>query len=79
MIENFMRERLGVRAPVTHRWAASVGFTADGLPFAGPVRKGVWAAGGYNGTGNVVGSICGRGIAQLAVSGRSPLLEVLKE
>jgi gamma-glutamylputrescine oxidase len=77
MIENFMRERLGVRAQVTHRWAASVGYTADGLPFAGPVRDGVWAAGGYNGTGNVVGSICGRGIAQLAVAGRSPLLEVL--
>lgn len=79
MIEEFLRARLGVKAAVTHRWAASVGYTADGLPFAGPVREGVWAAGGYNGTGNVVGSICGRGIAQLAVDGRSPLLEVFGE
>jgi gamma-glutamylputrescine oxidase len=75
MIEEFLRDRLGVKAAVTHRWAASVGYTADGLPFAGPVRDNVWAAGGYNGTGNVVGSISGRGIAQLAVDGRSPLLE----
>ena len=79
MIEEFLRERLGVTAAVTHRWAASVGYTADGLPFAGPVRDNVWAAGGYNGTGNVVGSICGRGIAQLAVDGRSPLLEAFGE
>ena len=78
MIEGFMRARLGVKAPVTHRWAASVGYTDDGLPFAGPVRAHVWAASGYNGTGNVVGTLCGRGIAQLALDGNSPLLDVLR-
>ena len=79
MIEQFLRKHLAVNAPVTHRWAASVGYTGNGIPFAGPVRPGLWAAGGYNGTGNVVGLICGRGIAQLAVDGQSPLLETFAE
>ena len=79
MIEEFLRTRLKVKAPVSHRWAASVGYTENGLPFAGKVRAHVWAAGGYNGTGNVVGSLCGRGIAQLALNGKSPILEVFRD
>ena len=66
-LERFLRERLGIREPVTHRWAASVGFTDDGLPFVGEVRPGVWAAGGYCGTGNVIGALCGRQIACAAL------------
>lgn len=66
-LERFLRERLRVTAPVTHRWAASVGYTADGLPWLGEVRPGVWAAGGYCGTGNVVGALCGRQAAALAL------------
>jgi len=66
-IERFLRERLRVTAPVTHRWAASVGYTDDGLPYVGEVRPGVWAAGGYCGTGNVVGALCARAIALAAI------------
>jgi gamma-glutamylputrescine oxidase len=66
-LERFLREDLGVQAPVTHRWAASVGFTRDALPYLGEVRPGVWAAGGYCGTGNVVGALCGRQLAALAL------------
>ncbi len=66
-LEGFLRECLGVSAPVTHRWAASVGYTADALPFLGEVRQGVWAVGGYNGTGNVVGALCARQAAALAL------------
>ena len=66
-LDRFLRERLGVTARVTHRWAASVGYTSDGLPFLGQVRPGVWAAGGYCGTGNVVGALCGRQAAALAL------------
>lgn len=66
-LERFLRERLGVHAPITHRWAASVGYTADALPFLGEVRQGVWAIGGYSGTGNVVGALCGRQAAALAL------------
>ncbi|HUR13970.1 MAG TPA: FAD-binding oxidoreductase [Mycobacteriales bacterium] len=66
-LDRFLREHLGVDAPVTHRWAASVGYTADGLPFLGEVRHGVWAAGGYCGTGNVVGALCARQAASAAL------------
>jgi glycine/D-amino acid oxidase-like deaminating enzyme len=66
-LEVLLRDRIRVQAPVTHRWAASVGYTDDGLPFLGEVRPGVWAAGGYCGTGNVVGALCGRQAAALAL------------
>ncbi len=73
-IESFVRNHLGVHQPITHRWAASVGFTDGVLPYVGEVRPGVWAAGGYNGTGNVIGAICGRGLAELARRRRSLIL-----
>ena len=73
-LEQCLRERVRTRAPITHRWAASVSYTPDGLPVVEQVRPGVWATGAYNGTGNVVGALCGRAVAQLAVSGRTELL-----
>jgi glycine/D-amino acid oxidase-like deaminating enzyme len=66
-LERFLRDHLGVTAPITHRWAASVGFTDDHLPFLGEVRPGVWACGGYSGTGNVVGALCARQLAHAAL------------
>jgi glycine/D-amino acid oxidase-like deaminating enzyme len=45
---------------VTHRWAAPVGFTADGRPLCIEVADGVVAIGGYNGTGNLVGPVAAR-------------------
>ncbi len=72
LLESHLRERLGVRAPVTHRWAGVVGYTPDGLPIFEQVRPGVWAIGGYSGTGNVVGAICGRAAAAMVVRGSSP-------
>jgi glycine/D-amino acid oxidase-like deaminating enzyme len=71
-LESLLRGRLGVTAPVTHRWAASVGYTRDGLPFCGEVRERIWAAGGYSGTGNVVGALCGRATAARALGEDSP-------
>lgn len=71
-LDTLLRGRLGVRAPVTHRWGASVGYTDHGLPFLGQVRDRVWAAGGYCGTGNVVGALCGRAAAARAVGRDSP-------
>jgi gamma-glutamylputrescine oxidase len=76
-LEQFLRERIGVRAPVTHRWAASVGYTQTGLPLLEEVRDGVWAAGGYSGTGNVIGALCGRAAAELALTGASALADAL--
>jgi glycine/D-amino acid oxidase-like deaminating enzyme len=74
-LERFLRERIGVRAPVTHRWAGCVGFTATGLPLLEEVRDGVWVAGGYSGTGNVIGALCGRAAAELALAGASELAD----
>ncbi len=50
---------------VTHRWAASVGFTADGRPLCTQVDDGVVAVGGYNGTGNLVGPVAARAAVAL--------------
>lgn len=66
LLEEFLRGHLRVRAPVTHRWAASVAYTADGLPVLEQVRGKVWAVGGYNGTGNIVGALCARAAARRA-------------
>jgi glycine/D-amino acid oxidase-like deaminating enzyme len=71
-LERLLRTRLGVTAPVTHRWAASVGYTRTGLPYLGQAREGVWAAGGYCGTGNVVGALCGRAAAARALGQEHP-------
>jgi glycine/D-amino acid oxidase-like deaminating enzyme len=73
MIERFLRDSLGESEPITHRWAASVGDTEDGIPYLGEAAPGVWACGGYSGTGNVIGAICGRAAAQLALHGTSEL------
>jgi glycine/D-amino acid oxidase-like deaminating enzyme len=66
LLEKFLREKLRVRAPVTHRWAASVAYTEDGLPVLEELRDKVWAVGAYNGTGNIVGALSARAAARLA-------------
>jgi gamma-glutamylputrescine oxidase len=73
-LEQQLRERLGVSAPITHRWAASVGYTADGLPIAERVRPNVVAIGGYCGTGNVVGALLGRAAARATATGEDQIL-----
>jgi gamma-glutamylputrescine oxidase len=61
-LERFLREELRVSAPITHRWAAAVGYTCSGEPISREVRPRVWAIGGYNGTGNLIGAIHGRSV-----------------
>jgi glycine/D-amino acid oxidase-like deaminating enzyme len=69
MLEAFVREHLGVFAPITHRWSACAGYSDTGLPVLEEARDGVWAIGGYSGTGNVIGALCGRAIVALAIDG----------
>jgi gamma-glutamylputrescine oxidase len=57
---------------VTHRWAASVGFTGDDRPLCTLVDDGVVAVGGYNGTGNLVGPVTARAAVALALEGTPP-------
>lgn len=62
---------------VTHRWAASAGYTPDGralvVPIGEPSQDGrVVACGGYSGSGNLVGPIAARAAVALAVDGTAP-------
>jgi glycine/D-amino acid oxidase-like deaminating enzyme len=59
-IDTVARRMSGGEVSVTHRWAASVGFTSDGRPLSTEVEPGVMAIGGYNGTGNLVGPVAAR-------------------
>ena len=77
LLEKFLRQHLKVTAPVTHRWAASVGYTPDGLPVLDEVRPKTWAVGGYNGTGNIVGALSARAAARLACGQASPWAEAI--
>jgi glycine/D-amino acid oxidase-like deaminating enzyme len=76
-LEARLRAAVRTAAPVTHRWAAIVTYTDDALPIAEEVRPGVHAAGAYNGTGNVVGVLCGRGLARRALGHVDPWLDLL--
>ncbi len=77
-LTSLLRERLGVHAPVTHRWAASVGYTGNGMPVLEQPRPGVWAIGGYSGTGNVIGALCARAVAELITGEATELAELLR-
>lgn len=76
LLEDFLRTHLQVAAPITHRWAASVAFSATPLPVVEEVRPGVWAVGAYSGTGNVVGALCARAVARRIVAGRDEVAEL---
>jgi gamma-glutamylputrescine oxidase len=77
-IARWLREDIGVDAPVTHRWTGTVGYSEQRRPFVGPVpgRPGLWVAGGYSGTGNVPGFLAGMCLADMiaGVAGE-PLFE----
>ncbi|HEY0389979.1 MAG TPA: FAD-dependent oxidoreductase [Gaiellales bacterium] len=78
-LDRFLTGQLGLRdAPVTHRWAGIMGFSADLLPLAGelPGDDGLYVAGGYSGVGNVLGHLCGRLIADLIATGAHPLADL---
>lgn len=62
----------GAPVPVTHRWAASVGYTSDGRALCVEVADGVIAIGGYNGTGNLVGPVAARAAVALVLDGTAP-------
>ena len=50
-------------APVSHRWAGSMGFTPDGQPLIGPLRPGLWVAAGCTGHGMPFATEAGRQLA----------------
>jgi glycine/D-amino acid oxidase-like deaminating enzyme len=75
-LEAWARAAFGTSAPVTHRWAGRVSYTASKLSVCGQVGD-VWVAGAYSGMGNVLGVLAGRGIARAALSGDRDLVDAL--
>lgn len=71
-IERVAARFAGDPVVVSHRWAASVGYTEDGRPVVTEARPGVVACGGYNGTGNLVGPIAARAAVALGLDGTAP-------
>lgn len=71
-VETVAARMVGGSIAVTHRWAASVGFTADGRALCTEVDEGVVAIGGYSGTGNLVGPVAARAAVALALDGTPP-------
>lgn len=73
-LERYAGDELGLRAPVTHRWVGIVGYSDDGRPYAGavPGQPGLYALGGYSGTGNLIGFLAGQAVADLVATGSSP-------
>lgn len=78
LLETFLRSTLKVQATITHRWAANVSYTENALSIAEEVRQNVWAIGGYCGTGNAVGALCGRTLAAFISTGKSEVWSCLK-
>lgn len=71
-IERVARSLAGRAVGVTHRWAASVGYTPDGRPLCVEMAPRVVACGGYSGTGNLVGPVTARAAVALALDGTPP-------
>jgi glycine/D-amino acid oxidase-like deaminating enzyme len=71
-IEGLLPRFAGATPAVTHRWAASVGYTEDERPVVTEVHPGVVACGGYCGTGNLVGPVAARAAVALALDRTRP-------
>ena len=71
-IEGQAYRLVGRPVTVTHRWAATAGYTDDGLPVVARPRPGVVACGGYCGTGNVVGMLAAKAALRWGLDGTRP-------
>jgi glycine/D-amino acid oxidase-like deaminating enzyme len=75
-----MREQMGLSGVrVDHRWAGTMGFSADLLPVVGelPGRPGLHVSCGYSGVGNVQGFVCGGLLADGLLGQPAPLASAL--
>jgi len=50
---------------VTHRWAGTMGFSHDALPYVGPIGEGLFVCGGFTGHGMAFGPACAELVAAL--------------
>ena len=72
-LETFLRERLAVQAPITHRWAARAAYTEDRLPVLEEWAPRVQVSGAYSGVGNILGALCARAATARLLGGDDPL------
>jgi glycine/D-amino acid oxidase-like deaminating enzyme len=70
-LDAFLREH-GVTAPVTHRWAGTMGFSHDALPYVGSTDARVFVCGGFTGHGMAFGPACAELVAMLIRTGAHP-------
>jgi glycine/D-amino acid oxidase-like deaminating enzyme len=60
----FLRER-GITAAVTHRWAGTMGFSHDALPYVGRISSDTFVCGGFTGHGMAFGPASAELVATL--------------
>jgi len=70
-LEAFLRAR-GVAAAVTHRWAGTMGFSHDALPYVGAIASGVFVCGGFTGHGMAFGPAAAELVASLVRGATHP-------
>ncbi|HEY6201578.1 MAG TPA: FAD-dependent oxidoreductase [Candidatus Limnocylindria bacterium] len=70
-LETFLREH-GITAEVTHRWAGTMGFSHDALPYIGAVAPGVFVCGGFTGHGMAFGPASAELVATLVRGATHP-------
>lgn len=59
----------GIDAPVTHRWAGTMGFSHDALPYVGRTGPGLFVCGGFTGHGMAFGPASAEMVASLVQGG----------
>ncbi len=70
-LEAFLREHR-VTAAVTHRWAGTMGFSHDALPYIGRIDKGTFVCGGFTGHGMAFGPASAELVATLVRGATHP-------
>jgi glycine/D-amino acid oxidase-like deaminating enzyme len=70
-LDAFLREH-GIDAPVTHRWAGTMGFSHDALPYVGHAGPRLFVCGGFTGHGMAFGPASAEILATLVRGGSHP-------
>jgi len=74
-LEAFLNEH-AITAPVTHRWAGTMGFSHDALPYIGRIGEGVFVCGGFTGHGMSFGPASAELVAALVRGSTHPDAEL---
>ncbi|HEY6960020.1 MAG TPA: FAD-dependent oxidoreductase [Candidatus Limnocylindria bacterium] len=67
-LDAFLREH-AIDVPVTHRWAGTMGFSHDALPYVGQVGPRLFVCGGFTGHGMAFGPASAEMVATLVRTG----------